>query len=366
MTPRLARVPDLAAEILRLLLVIAGAALGHQVGVALAGDGGAVLGVFDAPTVGVIVGAGLGYSLGGVLARRTVRAVDQGGDALAGLSSDELVAGSLGALVATALTALISWPLLLFGPVRATAALVVFLLVVAALLGFRVGRAARRPTAPATPDVAGTGTAPSDAPGVLPVVVDSSVAIDGRIVEVARAGFLPGPLLVPMPVIEELQGLADSADDTRRARGQRGLSILEALRAEPGVDLAAIGDEAPGVPQVDAKLVRICLDRPAGLLTCDVPLARTAALAGVRVLNMHQLARAVSPPVAVGDEMTVLLRRRGREPGQAVGHLEDGTMVVVEQAADRVGSRVLVRIASVIPTAGGRMAFAAPLEEAGR
>lgn len=364
MTPRLARVPDLAAEILRLLLVIAGAALGHQVGVALAGDGGAVLGVFDAPTVGVIVGAGLGYSLGGVLARRTVRAVDQGGDALAGLSSDELVAGSLGALVATALTALISWPLLLFGPVRATAALVVFLLVVAALLGFRVGRAARRPTAPAHPDVA--GNAPLGAPGVRPVVVDSSVAIDGRIVEVARAGFLPGPLLVPMPVIEELQGLADSADDTRRARGQRGLSILEVLRAEPGVDLAAIGDEAPGVPQVDAKLVRICLDRPAALLTCDVPLARTAALAGVRVLNVHQLARAVSPPVAVGDEMTVLLRRRGREPGQAVGHLEDGTMVVVEQAADRVGSRVLVRIASVIPTAGGRMAFAAPLEEAGR
>ncbi len=164
-----------------------------------------------------------------------------------------------------------------------------------------------------------------------------------------------------MPVLTELQGLADAADETRRGKGQRGLAVLETLRSEQGVELLVIGDEAPGVPDVDGKLVRICLDRPAALLTLDVNLARSAALAGARVLNLHQLALAMRPPIAVGDELTVLVRRRGREPGQGVAHLEDGTMVVVEHSADRIGEQVAVRIASVIPTGGGRMAFASPL-----
>lgn len=360
MSPRLAKVPDIVLEVLRFAVVLIGAAAGFEIGRRVAADGQPVLGAFTAPAIGAVIGAGLGYSIGGVLARVTIRAIDRGERALDGTAPDEVVAGALGALIAAALVALLAWPLLLLDPLPVMVPLFMFVLIVAALFGFRAGRGRRQ----AISDVVGqrAGLAPRQ-PGAsaLPRVLDTSVAIDGRIIEVVRAGFLHGRVLVPMPVLNELQGLADSADETRRGKGQRGLAVLETLRSEQGVELLVIGDEAPGVPEVDGKLVRICLDRPAALLTLDVNLARSAALAGVRVLNLHQLALAMRPPIAVGDELTVLVRRRGREPGQAVAHLEDGTMIVVERAADRIGEQVLVRIASVIPTGGGRMAFAVPL-----
>ena len=146
-------------------------------------------------------------------------------------------------------------------------------------------------------------------------------------------------MLVPTPVLAELQGLADAGDDLRRAKGRRGLEVLETLRREPGVDVEVLDDEVPAVAEVDAKLVRICLDRGAALLTLDTNLARVAALAGVRVMNLHALALALRPPVVAGDEVGVLLIKAGKEPGQAVGYLDDGTMVVVERARDRSATR---------------------------
>jgi uncharacterized protein YacL len=201
------------------------------------------------------------------------------------------------------------------------------------------------------------------ATAAMPRVLDSSVAIDGRIVDVARAGFLHGRMLVPSPVLAELQGLADAGDDTRRAKGRRGLEVLDVLRREPGIDVEVLDEEVPGVPEVDAKLVRICLDRPAALLTLDTNLARAASLAGVRVLNLHALALALRPPVGAGDEVTVLLSKPGKESGQAVGYLDDGTMVVVEQARSSVGRDMSVRVTSVLTTANGRMVFARPSSE---
>lgn len=363
MTPRLARVPSLSTEALRLAVVVAGAALGYEVGRRVGQGDEVVLGAFNAAAVGAIVGAGLGYSLGGVIARRTLRAISRGERALDRLAPDEAVAGALGALVVTALVALVAWPLLLFEPLQLTAPVFVFLLLVGSLFGFRAGQHRRQAVADLIAAPAGMAPRVAGA-SAMPRVLDSSVAIDGRIVDIVRSGFMHGRMLVPMPVLTELQGLADAADDARRAKGLRGLAVLESLRGEQGVELAVIGDEAPGLPEVDAKLIRICLDRSAALLTSDAVLARTAGLAGVRVLNLHQLALAMKPPVAVGDELTVTVRRKGREPGQAVAHLDDGTMVVVERAADRIGSSVPVRIASVIATGGGRMAFAVPQDAA--
>jgi len=126
-----------------------------------------------------------------------------------------------------------------------------------------------------------------------------------------------------------------------------------------------LDDEAPGVPEVDAKLVRMSLDRQAALLTLDTNLAKSAALAGVRVLNLHALALALRPPVVAGDEVTVLLTKPGKESGQAVGYLDDGTMVVVERARDGVGSEAVVQVTSVLTTANGRMVFARPQSIAG-
>jgi uncharacterized protein YacL len=188
------------------------------------------------------------------------------------------------------------------------------------------------------------------------------VAIDGRVVEVVKSGFLHGRLLVCAPVLGELQAMADSSDDMRRGKGRRGLHVLEALRAEQGIDVEVLDDEALGVNEVDAKLVRMCLDRGAALLTFDTNLARVASLAGVQVLNMHRLALALRPPVVVGDRVTVALTRAGKEAGQAVGYLDDGTMVVVEQGRARLGHDVPVVVTSVLTTANGRMVFSRPAE----
>jgi uncharacterized protein YacL len=216
------------------------------------------------------------------------------------------------------------------------------------MFGARVGLA-DRPTATAA----------------LPRVLDTSVAIDGRILAVVRAGFLHGEMLVPAPVLAELQGLADAGDDQRRQRGRRGLEVLETLRREPSVDVQVLDGDVPEVPEVDAKLVRICLDRNAALLTLDTNLAKAAALAGVRVMNLHALAVALRPPVGAGDEVGVLLLKPGKENGQAVGYLDDGTMVVVERARDAIGREVSVQVTSVLTTANGRMVFARPVARTG-
>ena len=361
--PRLTRVPSLALETLRILVVLFGAVLGYLVGSRYGGSGDAVLGVFDAPVLGLVVGGLLGYVVGGVLARGVLRAIDRGEQAMTGLSPEQLVAGSLGALVGVLLVAVFTWPLFLVLPVGLALPLFVFILLVAGLFGFRVGRRRRDAVLETLGGRAGLAPRPRAASS-LPRVVDTSVAIDGRVIEVVRAGFLHGRMLVCAPVLGELQAMADSSDDLRRAKGRRGLAALEALRREPGVDVEVIGDEAPGVDEVDAKLVRVCLDRNAALLTFDTNLAKVAALAGAQVLNMHKLALALRPPVVSGDHVSVLLTRQGKEPGQAVGYLDDGTMVVVEHARERVGHEAAVVVTSVLTTANGRLVFAR-LEAAG-
>lgn len=356
MHPRLERVPSWGVEALRFTVVVAGAGIGLEIGRRAPNPNESVLGLLNPPTLGVVVGAGLGYSLGGVIARSAVSAIGRTERALDGLTPDQVVAGSLGAVLSTLLISLVGWPILLFGPKPVTAAIFVFLLLAALLLGFRTGQRRRAAVIGMFGSRAGLAARPPAA-SALTQILDSSIAVDGRILEVVRAGFLHGRMLVPASVLGELQGLADSGDDQRRARGRRGLTILETLRAEQGIELEMTADEAPGVGEVDAKLVRTCLDRGAALLTVDSNLARTASLAGVRVLDLHQLAMAMRPSVSVGDVLTVTPTRRGREPGQAVAHLEDGTMVVVEGGAERIGKRTRARVTSVIATAGGRMVF---------
>ena len=188
-------------------------------------------------------------------------------------------------------------------------------------------------------------------------MIDTSVAIDGRILDVVRAGFLHGKVLIPTPVLGELQAFADAGDDARRAKGRRGLDVLESLKREPGVTLEVLDADVPAVPDVDGKLVRICIDRGAALLTLDTNLAKAAALTGVKVLNLHMLALALRPPVAAGEDVVVHLLKAGKEPGQAVAYLDDGSMVVVEHAREHVGEDREVTVTSVVTTANGRLVF---------
>lgn len=350
------RAPMALVEILRLLTVVFFAGLGYETARSIDARGG-VLGPFNGVAVGVIVGSGIGYVVGGVLGRSVASAADRTEVALREVSADTIVAGAIGLVCGVVLGAGVAWPLF-FVP-QPLVAVPLFGAVVAVLgyLGYRVGVAKRDGVL--SMFGARTGVAARAVPvAALPRIIDTSVAIDGRIIDVVRAGFLHGRVLVPQVVLGELQGLADSGDDLKRARGRRGLELLETLKREPGIDLEVIVDDFPEVPEVDAKLVRIALARDVALLTLDTNLAKAAALTGVRVLNLHALALALRPPVTAGEDVHVQLIKPGREPGQAVGYLDDGTMVIVAHARELVGREVSVRVTSVVTTANGRLVFA--------
>ena len=362
MAPRLRRVPNTVVELLRLCVVVFFAGLGYYVAETLEDSEKPVLGAFNVLGLGIVLGSALGYVLGGVVGRGTVTAVRGAETRLRDASAEQIVAGVVGAVIGVLVAVGVTWPVLLLDRPLLTFPVFAFVLVALGLLGYRLGTAKRE----AVLGLFGprVGLADRPVPAVaLPRVLDTSVAIDGRILDVVRSGFVHGLMLVPSPVLGELQGLADAGDDVRRAKGRRGLEVLDTLRREAGVEVEVLDDEVPGVPEVDAKLVRICLDRGAALLTLDTNLARVAALAGVRVMNLHTLALALRPPVVAGDEVAVLLLKPGKEAGQAVGYLDDGTMVVVERSRDAIGGEVTVRVTSVLTTANGRMVFAAPETE---
>ena len=350
--------PHAVVELLRLLVVVFFAGVGFEISRSVANGDAGVLGPFDGAAVGAIVGCGVGYVLGGIVARTTVTVVDRTEAALRAVSAESLIAGGIGMVCGLICGAIVASPLFLIPQLFISAPLFIFVLVVFGLLGFKLG--AVRRDGMLGMFGARAGLAPRDiATSQLPRFVDTSVAIDGRILDVVRAGFLHGTMLIASPVLGELQALADAGDDLRRSRGRRGLETLEALRREPGVELVIVDEQVPQVPEVDAKLVRLCLDREAALLTLDTNLAKAAALAGVRVLNLHALTLSLRPPVNAGDDVHVLLIKSGKEPGQAVGYLDDGTMVVVEHGRDQLGAEVPVRVTSVLTTANGRMVFAA-------
>lgn len=201
--------------------------------------------------------------------------------------------------------------------------------------------------------------------GASAKVVDSSAIIDGRLVAVLDSNFLEGPLILPHFVITELQRVADSDDQLKRQRGRRGLETLDLLASTPAARTEVAHDDV-GKGPVDDKLVRLCLARGADLITTDYNLSRVAALQGVRVLNLHQLASAVRAAYLPGERLSLSIVRHGREQGQGLAYLEDGTMVVVEDAGDLVGSTVDVVVTSSLQTNMGRMLFAKPAGEPAR
>jgi uncharacterized protein YacL len=194
------------------------------------------------------------------------------------------------------------------------------------------------------------------------ILVDTSVIIDGRIADIARAGFVPGKLLVPRFVLAELQNIADSSDSMRRSRGRRGLEALNDIRNMGDVDMEVIEDDPTEIAEVDAKLVRLARSFGAQVLTTDYNLNRVAQIEGVRVLNINELANAIRPVVLPGEQMMVRVVQAGKEKHQGVGYLSDGTMIVVDQGDKLIGQEVLCEITRVFQTVAGKMLFAAPIK----
>ena len=195
------------------------------------------------------------------------------------------------------------------------------------------------------------------------VVIDTSAVIDGRIVDIARTGFVLGTLIVPRFVLDELQRIADSPDTMRRNRGRRGLEMLSALQKDAGSMVEISEATYPEVAEVDAKLMAYARDTGAAILTNDYNLNRVADLQGIRVLNINELANAVKAVVHPGEEMSVRIIQEGKEAGQGVGYLDDGTMIVVEGGIRYLERDVPITVTRVLQTVAGRMIFAQPRSE---
>ncbi|HZU72323.1 MAG TPA: PIN domain-containing protein [Acidimicrobiales bacterium] len=342
-------------EITRLLIVLATMALGGVIG-HRAGSPNPAL-------AGAVLGACFGYVIGGIGARLVRAGLNLAQKRLEETAPARFLAGLLGAAAVGGLGAVLGLPALLGLP--RTVALPVFLLLVwlgaAGGYGLAASKSVEllamaglstRPLVRATP-YGGEGDA---------VLVDTSAVIDGRLLPLARSGFLTGPLLVPCFVVDEVQLIADSADPARRRRGRRGLEILEALR-HLHVPVHVLEDEMVEVEAVDAKLVALARRLRVGLLTLDHALQKVAELQGVRCPNLDGLAEGLRPSYVAGEPLRLMIERPGREPGQGVGFLEDGSMVVVADAAGHVGTQVAVRVTGQVQTSMGRMLFASLVGE---
>ena len=192
------------------------------------------------------------------------------------------------------------------------------------------------------------------------ILLDTSAIIDGRIADISQTGFVNGTLLVPRFVLEELQHIADSADTLRRNRGRRGLDILNRLQKETNIPVEISDTDIDGVVEVDAKLVKMARNLKCPIITNDFNLNRVAELQGVKVLNINELANAVKPVLLPGEEMLVKIIQDGKELGQGVGYLDDGTMIVVEGGRQHMNNTVEVTVTRVLQTVAGRMIFAHP------
>ena len=197
------------------------------------------------------------------------------------------------------------------------------------------------------------------------VVIDTSAVIDGRIVDIAKTGFILGTLVVPRFILDELQRIADSPEALRRNRGRRGLEMLSALQKDAVTPVDVVEETYPEVAEVDAKLMAYARDHDAAILTNDYNLNRVADLQGIRVLNVNELANAVKAVVHPGEEMSVRIIQEGKESGQGVGYLDDGTMIVVEGGVRYMNQETPITVTRVLQTVAGRMIFAQPRSEAG-
>jgi uncharacterized protein YacL len=199
--------------------------------------------------------------------------------------------------------------------------------------------------------------------GLRPVVVDTSVIIEGRLPDILKTGILDGPLVVPQLVLRELHRIADSDDKLKRERGRLGLEALNKARADPNVDIRIQDLETDPARPVDEQLVHIAKLVSGRLMTNDFNLNRLAAVEGVSVINLNELANALKPIALPDEQITVKLIKRGEQPGQAVGYLHDGTMVIVEDAIPYIGQELDVIVRNTITRDTGRMIFARTLEE---
>jgi uncharacterized protein YacL len=300
----------------------------------------------------LILGWSIGYLLGGIVGRELDRLWKRAEERVHDLAPSDLILGTAGMIAGLIVALITSQPLLRVQPQWLAVTSALLLTLVLGTAGARIALIKRRDFAAAFPKLAPVELLPATERTLL---LDTSAVIDGRFPELSKLGFLPGRLRVPAFVLAELQTLADSADDTKRARGRRGLDLLTTLS---DVVVEVFDVDYPDTPEVDSKLMRLAEDISAGMVTVDYNLTKTARVRGIEALNLNEVAAALRPSFIPGETIRLRIAKPGKEAGQGVGYLEDGTMVVVQNGRASVGEDVDVEVTSVLQTSAGRMIFA--------
>jgi uncharacterized protein YacL len=354
------KVPAVFVEIVRLLIVVLATAIGYRVS-------GSVDATPTEANIGLLMGASVGYVVGGVVGRFMIRATGLLEHRMSSVSAPELLLGFFGAGLAGLMGAIPGLFFVYMLPAYWGWPVMGLCIWVSGYVGSRLAVAKSKELL----DLA--GLAPKslvsarrfgDAPVAQEVLlVDTSAVMDGRLLGVLEAGFLRGDLVVPRFVLDELQGIADAQDQNRRRRGRAGLENLRMLGDNQAIRLHIVDDEVPGFHEVDAKLVSLAKELGATLFTADKPLAQVAELQGVPTVSLHLLASSLQPQVSAGDELSLTIERIGKESGQGVAFLSDGSMVVASEAAQFVGKTISVRIVTMTRTSVGHMFFATVLHD---
>lgn len=336
------------------------------IGMAVFGILGAIIGVSIANLTGqstalagilmALVGFLFGLILTPYFTTKPIRMIRR---SLLSISTQTLASGLTGLVVGLVIAALLSFPISLlpapFGKLLPFAAVLIFGYLGIAIFVMRqtdISSIVRL-----SPGRAGEEASASAQPSARTILLDTSVIIDGRIADIARTGFLVGTLLIPRFVLNELQFIADSSDNLRRQRGRRGIEVISQLQKDTSTPLRISDMDVEGVREVDDKLVVLARQLRCPILTNDYNLNRIAELQGVSVLNVNELANAVKLVFLPGESMEVNVIQEGKESGQGVGYLDDGTMVVVEDGRNYLNKKVDVTVTKVLQTAAGRMIF---------
>ena len=314
-----------------------------------------------------LVGALAGIILTPFITTRPIRALRA---LLTRISAQALFSSLMGLVVGLLIAALLSFPMSLlpnpFGEVLPFVGVVVFGYLGVAIFAMRQSdlftafSTLSNRTAPPGAEAPGGKLADSRT-----ILLDTSVIIDGRIADIARTGFLPGALLIPRFVLNELQYIADSADNLRRQRGRRGMEVLSQLQKEPLIPVRMSDIDVEGVREVDDKLIILARQLRCPILTNDYNLNRIAELQGVSILNVNELANAVKSVLLPGEALIVRVIQEGKEMNQGVGYMDDGTMVVIENGRNFMNQEVAVIVTKVLQTTAGRMIFARPEDSNG-
>jgi len=303
----------------------------------------------------IILGLLIGYVLGGIFGRELAAVYRRAEERLRQTAPFDLVLGVAGLIVGLAVAWLASVPLRFIEPRWLSGIATVLLFLTLGSLGVRIAFIKRGDFARAIP-LMGDADVASERGGLK--ILDTSAIIDGRFSALRELGLFEGELRVPRFVLGELHTLADSADDARRARGRRGLDLLSRLKDERASRIEVFETDYPEIPDVDNKLLHLAAETGATMVTVDHNLTSVARVRGVAVLNLNEIASAMRPNYLPGERIRLRIAKEGKESGQGVGYLEDGTMVVVADGRDHIGSEADVEVTSVLQTSAGRMIFA--------